>query len=444
MLAAAVLAPVGTAVWWALTGADGPLRRGTDAQVPAFIAESGNTTDRSRTLTVTGDADGASVRYALVRGAGLTTGQAEGTVDAAADGQLGQLTAKLLAGSGGDLARTLAGYGISYIQVKDPVIAKVRDVLDTTPGIVRLSLDNGTGLWQINSVPGSRAQITSPGTVPVTVAAGQHDIWTTVPAGPAGRQLRLAEQADPAWQATLNGKPLKAVTVDGWAQGFTLPAEGGRLDVTRTGSAAHTAWAWGRLALGVVVLILALPGRRNTNDDDIPEDVVAAQALAAQAQAQAPAPGSRRARRLAERGEGEDAPAELGVYAPGIPAQSAGEPDPAPYQPEPETFADPYQADPYQADPYQQQGYQGDGYGYTQQPVGAPYQGDGYDQYGQQPGYGYDARPAQGWTDPYAAGYPQQDGQQQPWLPEQQQPTTYYDPNDPYGGGHPQQPGTGS
>ncbi|MFJ8444268.1 glycosyltransferase family 2 protein [Kitasatospora griseola] len=453
VLAAAVLAPVGTAAWWAIVGADGPLRRDTAAQVPAFIAEAGDTTDRSRTLMVTGDADGAAIRYTLVRGAGLTTGQAEGTVDAAAEQQLGQVTAKLLAGSGGDLARTLAGYGVSYIQVKDPVIGKVRDVLDTTPGVIRLSLDNGIGLWQVSAVPGSRAQIVSPGTVPVVVPAGAHDIWTTIPAGPADRQLRLAEQADPAWQATLDGKPLKAVTLDGWAQGFQLPAEGGRLDVTRAGGLLHTGWAWAQLALGVVVLVLALPGRRNHNDDDLPEEVVAAQALAAAAQAQAPAPGSRRARRLAERGEGgdgDDPQAEPGVYTAGVPAQQAGEPEPAPaYRAEPEPFADPYQADPYQADPYQQQGYQSDGYGYDytqQQPVGAPQQPETYDPYGQQPGYGYDTPPAQGWTDPYAAGYPQQqDGQQQAWLPEQQQPTTYYDPNDPYGGGHhPQQPGTGS
>ncbi|MGX4737706.1 glycosyltransferase [Kitasatospora griseola] len=458
VLAAAVLAPVGTAAWWAIVGADGPLRRDTAAQVPAFIAEAGDTTDRSRTLMVTGDADGAAIRYALVRGAGLTTGQAEGTVDAAADQQLGQVTAKLLAGSGGDLARTLAGYGVSYIQVKDPVIGKVRDVLDTTPGVIRLSLDHGIGLWQVSAVPGSRAQIVSPGTVPVVVPSGAHDIWTTIPAGPADRQLRLAEQADSGWQATLDGKPLKAVTLDGWAQGFQLPAEGGRLDVTRTGGLLHTGWAWAQLALGVVVLVLALPGRRNHNDDDLPEEVVAAQALAAAAQAQAPAPGSRRARRLAERGEGgdgDDPQAEPGVYTAGVPAQQAGEPEPAPaYRAEPEPFADPYQADPYQADPYQadpyqQQGYQSDGYGYDytqQQPVGAPQQPETYDQYGQQPGYGYDTPPAQGWTDPYAAGYPQQqDGQQQAWLPEQQQPTTYYDPNDPYGGGHhPQQPGTGS
>ncbi|GGR05340.1 glycosyltransferase family 2 protein [Kitasatospora griseola] len=458
VLAFAVLAPVGTAAWWAIVGADGPLRRDTAAQVPAFIAEAGDTTDRSRTLMVTGDADGTAIRYALVRGAGLTTGQAEGTVDAAADQQLGQVTAKLLAGSGGDLARTLAGYGVSYIQVKDPVIGKVRDVLDTTPGVIRLSLDHGIGLWQVSAVPGSRAQIVSPGAVPVVVPSGAHDIWTTIPAGPADRQLRLAEQADSGWQATLDGKPLKAVTLDGWAQGFQLPAEGGRLDVTRTGGLLHTGWAWAQLALGVVVLVLALPGRRNHNDDDLPEEVVAAQALAAAAQAQAPAPGSRRARRLAERGEGgdgDDPQAEPGVYTAGVPAQQAGEPEPAPaYRAEPEPFADPYQADPYQADPYQadpyqQQGYQSDGYGYDytqQQPVGAPQQPETYDQYGQQPGYGYDTPPAQGWTDPYAAGYPQQqDGQQQAWLPEQQQPTTYYDPNDPYGGGHhPQQPGTGS
>ncbi|MEV4560543.1 glycosyltransferase [Kitasatospora sp. NPDC049285] len=465
VVASAVLAPLGTAAWWAIHGADGPLHRTAEAQVPAFIAEAADTTDRARTLMITGDAAGTAVSYALVRGAGLTTGQAEGTVDAAADQKLAQLTGKLLAGSGGDQAGTLAGYGVGYVEVKDPLIAKVRDVLDTTPGLTRLSLDNGVALWQVTAIPGARAQITSPGTVPITVPAGVHDIWTTIPDGPEGRQLRLAEQAAPQWQATLDGTPLKAVTVDGWAQGFQLPAKGGRLDVTRTSSLAHTGWAWGQLLLGVVVLVLALPGRRNHNDDDLPEEVVAAQALAAAAQAQAPAPGSRRARRLAERGEGEgdgeQAPAEPGVYAGAIPQQPTGEPDGG-YQADPEPFADPYQtdtyqADPYQADPYQQPAYQGDGYGYDQsgwdpngqqQPVGAPYQGDGYDQYGQQ--YGYET-PAQGWTDPYAAGYPQQQQeQQQPWLPGQQQTDQtegwgypQHDPNDPYGG-HPQQPGTGS
>ncbi|MFG2825234.1 glycosyltransferase [Kitasatospora sp. NPDC048365] len=455
VVASAVLAPLGTAAWWAIAGADGPLHRAPAAQLPAFIAEEASTVDRARTLVLTGDADAAAVRYALVRGAGLALGQAEATVDAHADHGLGELTGKLLAGSGGDQARALAGYGIGYVEVKDPMIDRVDDVLDTTPGLTRQSKDNGVALWKVTGAPGTRAVITAPNAAPVPVAAGVHDIWTELPAGPAGRVLRLAEQADPKWQATLDGTPLNRVTVDGWAQGFELPAEGGQLDVTRSGSLPHTGWAWGQLLIGLTVLVLALPGRRNHNDDDLPEEVVAAQALAAAAQAQAPAPGSRRARRMAERGEGEEGgDAETGVYA-GIPAQATAEPEAEPgYQAAETGYADPYQADPYSQADYAQGDYaqgdpyaQGDGYGYDpyaqQQPVGAPYQqpgqDDGYaDQYAQ---YGYQQQAAQpGWEDPYG----QQ--QQQAWLPDQQQPEQYYDPNDPYGGrpGHPGPHGTGN
>ncbi|WP_354640846.1 glycosyltransferase family 2 protein [Kitasatospora camelliae] len=449
VVAAAVLAPVGTAAWWAIAGADGPLQRGRDSQLPAFIAEEAKTSDRTRTLVLGGDADAAAVRYALVRGAGLTLGQAEATVDAGADRGLGALTGKLLAGSGGDQAAALAGFGIGYVEVKDPLIGKVADVLDTTPGLSKVSQDKGVALWEVSGAPGSRAQITAPATAPTAVPAGTRDIDTAIPAGPADRVLRLAEQADPAWRATLDGKALQATTVDDWAQGFKLPAEGGRLQVTRSADLPHLGWIAGQLLLGLVVLVLALPGRRSTKDDDLPEEVVTAQALAAAAQAQAPAPGSRRARRMAERGEDGTGEAETtGVYATVPPAREGDHPagdypaddaHPDPYQADPYQ-TDAYQADPYQADPYQA-GYQGD-----QAPAGGWEGQQGYD-----PAYAGQNGPQQGYTDQYAAygydqqypAYPPAEPPQQPWVPGQGAPEAYYDPNDPYRG-HPHQHGSGS
>ncbi|GJF34803.1 integral membrane regulatory protein [Kitasatospora sp. NE20-6] len=480
VLATAVLAPLGNALWWAVAGADGPLQRSREAMLPAFIAEQAGTTDRSRTLVLSGRADGTAVGYALVRDSGLTLGQAEATVDAAADQDLTGVTGRLLSGSGGDQAHALARYGIAYVEVRDPLIAKVRDVLDTTPGITRLSQGKGIAIWQVTGAEATRAVITSPkGGADVPVPSGAHDIVTRIPAGPAGRVLRLAEQAGPEWQATLDGTALEPTTLDGdWAQAFTLPADGGKLVVTRSGSVAHTGWITAQLLLGLVVLVLALPGRRNHKDDDLPEDVVAAQALAAAAEA--PLPGSRRARRMAERGEGDGTEAEAGVYA-GIPHQGDapdGDPDQA------ETYADPYQADPYQsgyqdtygweqqqpaqeqpAPGYEQQPYQG-GYeqqGYEQQPYQGGYeQQQGYDQQQgyEQPGpghdgtqyadpyapYGYDQQPYQGQDQ--GQGYPPEE-QQQGWAPAPQPGDPYYDPNathhDGYdNGGHPHHHGTGN
>ncbi|MFE0458261.1 glycosyltransferase [Kitasatospora sp. NPDC058965] len=476
VVAAAVLAPLGTALWWAVGGAQGPLRRTADGQVPAFIAVESGTGDRSRTLVLAGDAQGGSVRYALVRGAGLTLGQAEGTVDTAGSAKDGltTLVGSLLAGSGADQARALSGYGVAYVVVKDPLTAKVQDQLDTTPGLVRLSQDNGTAIWQVTGVPATRAVITAPNALPVAVPAGGEAVHATVPAGSDGRVLRLAEQADPGWHATLNGTELTPVTVDGWAQGFQLPAAGGTLAVTRTVPLTHTGWIGAQLLLGVVILVLALPGRRSTKDDDLPEEVVAAAALAAQAQAQAPAPGSRRARRMAERGEGGEETTEddePGVYggASGIPAQAAGEAYPPVEQPA--LHQDPYaqdgyaevdyqQADPYGYDPYAaQQPYQA--YPAAQpeaaQYAGYPEQQYGEQQYAEQQQYGEQAPYAEQPypavdpygnpypADPYATGYGyQQQGYQapgepqQPWLPGQPGP---YDPQEPGYGGHPHHDG---
>ncbi|WP_405017697.1 glycosyltransferase [Kitasatospora sp. NBC_00070] len=431
VLAAAVLAPVGTAVWWAVTGAEGPLRRTETDQVPAFIAEEAGTTDRSRTLVISGDAQAAAVHYALVRGAGLTLGQAEGTVDAAADpkGRLTGLVGRLLAGSGGEQAKELAGQGIGYVEVKDPLTPKVRDVLDTTPGLTKLSQENGVALWQVSGAPATRAVIVDPQGVAQPFPSGVHDIYRELPAGPAGRVLRLAEQADPQWTATLGGTALEPVTLDGWAQGFKLPATGGRLDVTHESGLLHTGWIWVQLLLGATVLVLALPGRRNHNDDDLPEEVVAAAALAAAAQAQAPIPGSRRARRLAERGEGEgdETEPDSGVYA-AIPQQSVTEPAPMPAAPA-EQYQDPYQqADPYTWDQYAVQQQPAAPYGYEQQPQ---YGYDQYTGYDQQQYQGYEQQPPQA-----------QQTDQQVWMPEQPQQEPYYDPNDPYG--QPYRPGSGS
>ncbi|MQS12501.1 glycosyltransferase family 2 protein [Streptomyces kaniharaensis] len=462
VVAAAVLAPLGTGLWWAVTGADGPLHRGQMGQVPAFIAEEAGTTDRARTLVVTGQASGGAVRYTVVRGAGLTLGQAESTVDPATgteDG-LNKVVGSLLAGSGADQAGALSGYGIAYVVVEQPVIATFKDVLDTTPGLVKANQDGAAALWQVNGTPAVRAVITAPGATPVVVPSGVRDLDTTVPAGADGRVLRLAEPAAPQWKATLDGTALEPTTVDGWAQGFKLPSSGGKLAVTREGSLVHTGWIWAQALLGLTILVLALPGRRSHKDDDLPEEVVAAAQVAA---AQAPAPGSRRARRMAERGEGgEPGAEEAGVYEgrPGaIPPQPAGEPatgavEAAAAVQEAEPYADPYQTY-QQADPYSYDASSGFGLGappgrqagggYPQQaPTTEPYGGQGYDGYQQAyPQQDYDQQYPQ---DPqYGYGAYQQTEHQQPWAPGQPQAEPYYDPNDPNGTGrYPHHHGSGS
>ena len=371
---ASAAGPLLVAAGWMIRGADGPLERRDPVQVPAFVAEDSGTRDQARTLVLDSDST-AHVRYTLVRGSGARLGDAEIAAAQGAGERLDKVVANLVAGSGADQADQLGAFAVRYVLVHKGAPREVSRVLDTTPGLMRLSQRNGSALWRVVREVSRAAIVPASGSgEPLPVAAGPVEIHTTVPAGAEGRVLRLADSAAEGWTATLDGKPLTRTTVDGWAQGFELPASGGRLDVTYDDPVTHTAWLWAQGALAVVLVVLALPGRRRDIDDDLPEEpAVPAQAVTGE---------GRRARRLR-------AQAEAGTADPGA----------VPSPPQEETPV-----------PTQQQSY-----GEWDTPAPAPTEYQQYQDYGQQ----YPADAYQGTQyDPYAYGGPAQPGSyEQPYDP---------------------------
>ncbi|WP_406201812.1 glycosyltransferase family 2 protein [Streptomyces sp. NBC_01017] len=379
---AAAAGPLLVAAGWMIRGADGPLERRDPVQVPAFVAEESGTRDQARTLVLDSESS-AHVGYMLVRGSGARLGDAE---LAAADGEntkLDKIVANLVAGSGADQADQLGAFAVRYVLVHKGAPREVTRVLDATPGLSRLSEQNGSALWRIDRQV-SRAAVVAAGSgagEPQPVAAGPVEIHTTIPSGAEGRVLRLADSADDGWTATLDGKPLTATTVDGWAQGFELPAGGGKLDVTYDDPIGHSAWLWAQGFLALVLVVMALPGRRRDIDDDLPEEpVVPAEAMAGE---------GRRARRLRAQAEAD--------------AEEAGQQGEFPAPPsEPPAAAIPQQQSYGEWDTPGYSGAEYGNYGGQQYPAGGaydqayqadPYQGGQYDPYaygGQSPTAAYD------------------------------------------------------
>ncbi|MEJ8669646.1 hypothetical protein WKI71_18080 [Streptomyces sp. MS1.AVA.1] len=379
---AAAAGPLLVAAGWMIRGADGPLERRDPVQVPAFVAEESGTRDQARTLVLDSESS-AHVGYMLVRGSGARLGDAE---LAAADGEntkLDKIVANLVAGSGADQADQLGAFAVRYVLVHKGAPREVTRVLDATPGLSRLSEQNGSALWRIDRQV-SRAAVVAAGSgagEPQPVAAGPVEIHTTIPSGAEGRVLRLADSADDGWTATLDGKPLTATTVDGWAQGFELPAGGGKLDVTHDDPIGHSAWLWAQGFLALVLVVMALPGRRRDIDDDLPEEpVVPAEAMAGE---------GRRARRLRAQAEAD--------------AEEAGQQGEFPAPPsEPPAAAIPQQQSYGEWDTPGYSGAEYGNYGGQQYPAGGaydqayqadPYQGGQYDPYaygGQSPTAAYD------------------------------------------------------
>ncbi|MFB6810981.1 glycosyltransferase family 2 protein [Streptomyces sp. NPDC056387] len=408
---AAAAGPLLGAAGWMISGADGPLERRDPVQVPAFVAEESGTRDQARTL-VLGGASPATVSYTLVRGSGGRLGDAEIAAEAGSSRQLDKVVSSLVAGSGADQTDQLSGFAIRYILVRDKAPQQMRKVLDATPGLSRLSQLDGSALWRVDRQV-ARATIVSgkPGEAPIPVASGPVEVHTKIPAaeaGGAGRVLRIADRAAPGWQATLDGKPLKPKTLDGWAQGFELPASGGRLDLVHEDALLRTAWHWAQGLLALVLLVMALPGRRARLDDDLPEEETDGPDRAAAGEAGE----GRRARRLR-------AEAQSQAAAPAAAEEGAG------------AVADPYAGIPaqpvYGDDAYAYQAYDEQGYPYEQQQpqqsqqpyVPAPAQAPGYEQY---------PYPQQGYEDPQPyPQQPQQPPQPYPYPPYEQPYEQQYD-----------------
>ncbi|WP_030182481.1 glycosyltransferase family 2 protein [Streptomyces sp. NRRL S-813] len=416
---ASAAGPLLVVAGWMIRGADGPLERRDVAQVPAFVAEESSTRDQARTLVIDSDS-AAHVGYMLVRGSGVRMGDAE---LAAADGgnsRLDKVVANLVAGSGADQADQLGGFAVRYVLVHKGAPREVSRVLDSTPGLSRLSQQDGSALWRVDQEVSRAAIVPASGPdsgsgqgsgaaagtgAAQPVAAGPVEIHTTVPAGSAGRVLRLADAADPGWTATLDGKPLTRTTLDGWAQGFQLPASGGKLDVTFDDPIGHTAWLWAQGLLAVVLVVLALPGRRRDIDDDLPEEQpVPAQAISGE---------GRRARRLRAQAEAEEAAQEQPPGQATLPPPPEEAPAAVPHQ---QPYGD------WDTTAYAGAGAPGAG-------AATEYGAYGGDQYQTTPAQSQQY-PAGAYDDPYQGGQadPYQGGQYDPYAYGGQTPTASYDP----------------
>ncbi|QCR53623.1 hypothetical protein C1N80_08540 [Brachybacterium sp. SGAir0954] len=247
-------------------------------EVPAAAADQGLTDARTRVLTLTQDEDGA-VSAGLVVHGGESALQRAGVADARdvatveAGEQLGAdpgstalrtWVAGLVSGEAGAADEAATSPAVSYVLVPgDPAAqADLVAALDSSPALEKVTVSATGGLWRVVEAP-ARAVVRSADDA-TPLASTVVDARGTVAAAPAERTVVLAERYDTGWTATLDGERLEPTLVDGWSQGFVLPAcAEGDLEVGRS-----TPWRplWQVLlyaGTGLTALI-AIPWRART------------------------------------------------------------------------------------------------------------------------------------------------------------------------------------
>ncbi len=266
--ALAAVLPVASAAALVERGAGDPLERGGGPVLPAFVRSGLGTQPGLRVLALR--RSGGRVTYALQDARGVRLGAADTPPDPAQVRRLDDVVGDLLAPTGSDAADALATRGVGYVALPavagtDPLAA----ALDAQTGLVRRA-GEGVLLWQVAS-PAAHLSLLSPGLAGAALAGGRAAtaaalrtsppaaVGRSVPAGPAGRLLVLAEAADPGWRATLDGQALPRRTAWGWATAFALPADGGRVRVWHAQGGRRTVLVLQVLGL-LVVAVLAGPG----------------------------------------------------------------------------------------------------------------------------------------------------------------------------------------
>ena len=261
-LAAVVSAPALAAGYWLANGLGGPVTAAGVPILPAFVAASAAGPDRARTLVLRQDA--GTLSYTVLRAADPVPGEPELAETAASRNAMENVVASLpAAGSGdaGDTGRALSQFGIGYVLLADPAGQPLAGQLNAAAGMQPLTRSSSYDLWQVSGTV-ARARVVTPSGAAVAVPSGPVGVDAKLAPGTSGT-LVLAEAAG-GWSASLDGKPLTplAAPVDGWAQGFTLPAGGGHLVITRNETARNLSLA-AEVAALFVVLVLALPGSRS-------------------------------------------------------------------------------------------------------------------------------------------------------------------------------------
>ena len=303
----AVITPVLALAWW-LPGAGDPVRRGDPVVLPPFVIAEAIGPEAPRTLllkpTVSvsplASVNGAPARvnYALVNGTGPTLGDGEVAPPAGDWSALDGLVAGLVSGRGGDEVSGLAAYAVRYVVLEQAAAEglSLARSLDSVPGLRRVAGQEGEILWRVESeasrvvlVSGEPGQGEAP--LPtVRLSSAEPFVDTSLPAG--GALVRLAQSADPAWRATLDGVALVPPSSDAPdlpLQAFSLPAAASGQLVVAIDDGPRTRWLWVQVIAWLVVIVLALPARRATGDDDaddgVDPDLPAADAPAADAPA---------------------------------------------------------------------------------------------------------------------------------------------------------------
>lgn len=144
-----LVATVITAGFWLVRGDDGPLRRGPEQDLPAYLMSSQGPPENASILVVRKE-PASAMRFTLVRDGGPRMGSLEAAPTAAQTKPITDVLSALGGGGTGEEGRELASLAIDYVYLPAPVDQTLMATLDSLPGLTRASADADDAAWLVD------------------------------------------------------------------------------------------------------------------------------------------------------------------------------------------------------------------------------------------------------------------------------------------------------
>ncbi|MGN7249897.1 glycosyltransferase [Arthrobacter sp. SAFR-014] len=257
--------------------------------LPATAVDRGEGPEQTRTLLISTGEDG-TYSASLMHGGG-TTLDSLSTIAAARDilgnpghesvrdddevtAALRTSVATLVAARGVDPRPELERLGVGFVVLRaaDTAAQLTASRMDAVPGLTAVGPTDSGWLWRVTPLNDAVLQpadvahrvriVDGKGATIGLVRSDLTGAQASVPKGPEGRLLVLAERADPGWTAWLDGRKLTSTT-SGWSQAFTLPPQAGQVAVRYESPWALWSGILQAAVIGLTVLLaLPMPARR--------------------------------------------------------------------------------------------------------------------------------------------------------------------------------------
>ena len=252
----AALSFLTTTGWWVATATKAPLQSFAKSAVPAFLAVSGETDERFKTLVINTRSD--SIKYFIARDRDLQFGDPDVTVGLV--DSVDAAVVDIATGIGVDSSQVLAEFGIRYLFMSQPVDENLVRTIDGLGGFTRAASTSDGISWKVQGALGHVAFLSSDGTYS-SLRSGA--IGATGELKTSG-SIIVTEKFHERWKLLLNGKYVQATETENGTPRFIIDQPGDF--ILFFDGTSRRAWISWQVIVAAALIVFALPARRRRKE----------------------------------------------------------------------------------------------------------------------------------------------------------------------------------